>query len=151
MGAFEQVVRETVGAAVRAVSDGDDLVAAWHTFANPLGSARRGTLRLAPHDNGLAVEIDLPDTPTGRAVLEANDVAGVVVRPLIDRRDATWTTEERPDGYTTAVYSRWPLRGVIVSSTDRRDGWPEPTFAPSGTVGEPAAEERRQGRRRLWL
>ena len=139
--------------AVRAAADGDDIVAAWHTFAQPLASARKGTLRLTEADGGLGVEIDLPDTSAGQAVLDALDVSGVVVRPLIDRRSAEWTTETLPDGEKVAVYSRWPLRGIIVSATDRREGWPNPTLDTTGAPEpdpEPAPEERRE-RRRVWL
>lgn len=153
---------EVTGIAARSASGGGDLVAAWHTFAQPLASVRRGTLRFTEADGGgLGVEIDLPDTEAGRAVLEAQAVAGIVVRPLIDRRAAEWATEELPTGERVAVYSRWPLRGVIVSSTDRREGWPEPTFTPSEVVAEappppdaePPAERAALSapRRRLWL
>ena len=70
---------DVTGIAARSASGGDDLVAAWHTFAQPLASVRRGTLRLTEADGGgLGVEIDLPDTEAGRAVLEAQAVAGIV-------------------------------------------------------------------------
>ena len=141
--------------AVRAAADGDDIVAAWHTFAHPLASARKGTLRLTEADGGLGVEIDLPDTTAGQAVIDALAVSGVVVRPLIDRRAAVWTTETLPSGEQVAVYSKWPLRGIIVSATDRREGWPNPTLDTTGAPEpepepEPAPEERRE-RRRVWL
>ena len=137
---------------VRAAADGDDIIAAWHTFGQPLASVRKGTLRFTEAEGGLGVEIDVPDTPAGEMLLDAHDVSGVVVRPLIDRRSAEWTTETLPTGEQVAVYSKWPLRGIIVSATDRREGWPRPTLDTTGAPepSAPAPEERRH-RRRLWL
>ena len=136
-------VAEVIEAAMAEVEKG--ILAAWQSYENPLASTARGTLRLARADDGLGVEIDLPDSPAGRAVLDAHDAAGIVVRPHIDRRAATWTTEPVEGGDTVAVYSSWPVRAIIVSSTDRRQGWPTPTLRATEAV-----EERRH-RRKVWL
>jgi HK97 family phage prohead protease len=41
-----------------------------HDFRDVIGNTENGTLRLTPDDYGVKVEIDLPDTTTGRDVAE---------------------------------------------------------------------------------
>jgi HK97 family phage prohead protease len=63
-----------------------------HDFKHVLGTTGNGTLRIAPDDTGVRVEIDLPDTTTGRDVAE-----------LIRRRDITgmsFAMIDKPQGRT---------------------------------------------------
>jgi HK97 family phage prohead protease len=46
-------------------------LALWHhSYAQPIGNTANGSLRLIPDEVGVRVEIDLPDTTTGRDVAE---------------------------------------------------------------------------------
>ena len=123
-----------------------ELVAAFGNYQSPLVSAQRGTLQVQQRDGGPAVEIDLPDSDVGRAVLAASSAAGLVVRPYVDRRTAEYETTAEG----VRVYSVAPVRAVIVSATDARRGWPDPELVPTPDLGD---EGRRAapGRRRLWL
>ena len=67
---FEQFERETV--------------AAYGSYASPLASVGRGTMRGRMVGDALEVEIDVPTGAAGDAVLAANEDAGIVVRPFLD-------------------------------------------------------------------
>lgn len=77
-GWFREVIRP--GAFDRAVREGQDVRALFNHDANHvLGRSKSGTLRLESDAKGLRVEIDLPDTQSGRDVLksvERGDVDG---------------------------------------------------------------------------
>lgn len=117
----------------RVADEGNDVIAVLGDYKNPLASASSGTLRARPGKGGLDVEIDLPDDDAGRAVIAAQESAGVIVRPYLD--DDFVTKTEMPGGVirygagTGAEGS--PVRAFIVSSTDRREGWPMPKIAPT--------------------
>ena len=106
--------------------DIDDVVASFGSYSRPLASGAKGTLRAKMVGADLEVAIDLPDDANGRAVLSAHESAGIVARPFIDSETAEF--EIIGD---TAVYSKAPLRAVIISATDRREGWPEPVIGPT--------------------
>lgn len=66
---FSEIVRP--GAFARAIRDGQDVRALFnHDENHVLGRTRNGTLRLNEDARGLAVEIDPPNTQTGRDVIE---------------------------------------------------------------------------------
>ena len=125
-------------AGLETAAAGGDLLAVWGRYDRPLASVSRGTLRRVGK-YGLA--IDLPDDGSGRAVLAAHRSTGVIVRPHLDTR----ASEATQDG-ETMVYSKARVRAFVVSATDAREGWPEPTLAPA----ERAALYRPR-RRRLYL
>ena len=138
-------------AIMEAAEETNDIIAAFGRYDRPLASAKTGTLRTEMDGDDLRVSIDLPDDENGRAVVAAQESAGVVIRPFLD--DEFLTTTELPDG--TIRYSAGtggegsPIRAFIVSSTDRRDGWPAPTMGAT-----PDLETRSSGlvvarRRRL--
>lgn len=114
-----------------------EVVATWANYSQPLASVSRGTLR---RDGATGVAIDLPDDDFGRAVVAADESAGVVVRPYLDPVDS----QSRVEG-ETMVYTRPTIRAFVVSSTDKREGWPEPRIAPTPDL------EGRAGRLRRWL
>ena len=116
-----------------------EVVATWANYSQPLASVSKGTLR---RDGATGVAIDLPDDDFGRAVVAADESTGVVIRPYLDPVDSV---AER-DG-ETMVYSRPVIRAFVVSSTDKRSGWPEPRMMPTPDPEARAASRRR----RLWL
>ena len=119
-----------------------DIVAVYGSYSNPLASLSKGTLRLRMDGDRLAIEIDLPDSDAGRAVMSANEDAGVVVRPYLDADRSIGEVVPVGDGNNKMVYSKAAARAFIVSATDKRQGWPVPTI-----IDTRAAKTRR----RTWL
>ena len=132
---FQQFERETV--------------AAYGSYAQPLASVGRGTMRGKMVDDALEVEIDVPAGAAGDAVLAANEDAGIVVRPFLDADRSEGTPMPREDGQNAMAYSKASVRAFIVSSTDEREGWPVPELV--ATPGELASADAPRVRRiRLW-
>ena len=124
---------------------GRDVLAVSKDYSRPLGSARRGTLRLADDQDGVYVEIDLPVGNAGDDVVAATETAGTIVRPLIDDERSVFT-----DGPEGREYERAHLRAFLVGSTDARAGWPDARITYEGD-GERAAPDPAPRRRRFWL
>ena len=104
---FEEGTRATVGAYLE-------------NYGTPIASTARGTLRGRIRGiGGYEVDIDLPDSDAGRALLAAWDDSGLVVRPFIADQEATLI-----EGVREITSGR--LRAVIITSTDAREGWPNP-------------------------
>ena len=125
---------------------GGDTLAVWGRYDRPLASVSRGTLR---RSGKYGIEIDLPDDENGRAVLAAHEAAGVIVRPALDMNESEYTQDGDVLTYTKAV-----ARAFVVSATDAREGWPEPTLRAAEaepTEAEPTARSAILRRRRLWL
>ena len=97
-----------------------EVVATWANYSQPLASVSKGTLR---RDGATGVAIDLPDDDFGRAVVAANESTGVVVRPYLDPVDSVGEIVDE-----TMVYSKPVIRAFVVSSTDKRQGWPIPAI-----------------------
>ena len=121
-----------------AFAEAADTVATWANYSQPLASVTRGTLR---RTGPTTVSIDLPDDDFGRAVIAANESAGVVVRPYLDPVDSV---AEKID--ETMVYSKPKIRAFVVSATDAREGWPEPKITAT-----PDIEGRAARRFSRWL
>ena len=135
---FAKFAQEAVDEMLDTAIDGAaNTIATWSDYSRPLASVRRGTLRRAP---GNQVEIDLPAGPVGDAVISAHEDVGVVIRPYLDAAQSVSTIEGE-----TAVYSRARVRAFVLSSTDARDGWPDPVIVPTP---EPLIRSRRA---RVWL
>ena len=120
-----------------AFDEAADTIATWGNYSQPLASVSRGTLR---RTGATEVAIDLPDDDYGRAALAAHESAGVVVRPYLDPLDSVG---ERVD--ETMVYSKPVIRAFVVSSTDKREGWPEPKITATPDI------EGRARRFAAWL
>ena len=120
---------------------GGDTLAVWGRYDRPLASVSRGTLR---RSGKYGIDIDLPDDENGRAVLAAHESTGVIVRPHLDMTESEYTQDGDMLTYTRAV-----ARAFIISATDAREGWPEPTLRP--TEAEPTGRSAIPRRRRLWL
>jgi len=125
------------------VAEGREWVAAHGNYRSPLASTSRGTVRARMVGDDAEVEIDLPDSESGRAVLAAAADAGVVVRPFVERQAAESTT----DTDDVTVYTKAPIRAFIVSATDRREGWP--ILVP--TPGMDPERRRAASERRRWV
>ena len=133
---FEQFERETV--------------AAYGSYAQPLASVGRGTLRGKMVEQGLEIEIDVPTGAAGDAVLAANEDSGIVIRPFLDADRSEGTPMPREDGQNAMAYTKASVRAFIVSSTDEREGWPVPELV--ATPGELAsADAPRLRRMPRWL
>ena len=129
------------------------IVAAHGSYAAPLASPSRGTLRGRLLDNGDGeIEIDLPDSEAGRAVIAAHEASDVVARPFIDPASAEFSEETRAEGERrVAVYTKASLRAIIVSSTDAREGWPDPVIRPTpAALMEPEGRAAPVRRRRVY-
>ena len=124
-----------------AKSAGADLLAVHGRYENPVASLSRKTIRRA---GKTGFDIDLPDDDVGRAVVAANESAGVIVRPFLDRAASEFT-----EAGDTAEYTKARVRALVIESTDQREGWPAPAMKAT-----PDLDEKRQAmprRRRVWL
>ena len=133
---FQQFERETV--------------AAYGSYASPLASVGRATMRGRMVGDALEVDIDVPTGAAGDAVIAAHEDAGIVVRPFLDADRSEGTPIPREDGQIAMAYDKASVRAFIVSSTDEREGWPVPEIV--ATPDDLAsAEAPRVRRMRLWL
>ena len=114
------------------------------SYGTPIASTARGTLRgRVSGVGGYEVDMDIPDSAAGRSLIEAWEASGIIVRPFIDQIQG-----EVVDGVQRIHGGR--LRAFIATSTDQREGWPDPEMVPT-------PEELVQraalvpARRRLWL
>ena len=104
---------------------------------SPLASISSGTLRGRMRGDGLELDIDMPTGAVGDATIAAHEAAGVVVRPHLDRNLSDFVIENG-----VARYQRAVLRGVIVSATDQRAGWPAPVFVATPAFDPEPPEPR---------
>ena len=115
-----------------------EIVVGLNNFSRPLASLSKKTLRGQMVDEGLQIDIDIPDSTSGNELLEALIVSTLVVRPFINVARSEIQEVERPDGDFTAIYKSIFLRAILVSMTDATLGWPVPELIPT-PVGERAA------------
>ena len=140
--ALDQIIREVFDELER------DAVASFGSYAAPLASRSRGTLRGKSVEGGAEIEIDIPDSAAGQAVLAAHEDAGVVARPFLDASKSDGVEIPREDGQNSIAYERASMRAIIVSSTDAREGWPDPQLV--ATPDELASRDAPR-KRRIWL
>ena len=108
----------------------DDLVAIWKSFAAPLASKRKGTLRIGQGRGGLDIELDIPSTTWGEDIVAASAGVEIYARPVFDASEIE-ATEIVRDGQTIARLSRVPVRAILVGPTPNSRGWPEVDITPS--------------------
>ncbi len=128
-----------------------EAVATFGSYAKPLASASRGTMRGKSVKGGAVIEIDIPDSAAGQEVLAAHEDAGVIARPFLDQStvEGTALPREGVDAGNTMAYTSGNLRAIIVSTTDSREGWPEPEII--ATPDELAHAHAPRNRRKIWL
>ncbi len=126
----------------------EQIVAAYfENYSGPLASTSRGTLRGSIRGTGFQgrqpiVDIDLPDSQVGRNLLAAWDASGLIVRPFLAD-----TVGPIVNGVRQIQGGR--LRAFMVTSTDSREGWPEPEIV--ATPGELASANAPRRRTPRWL
>ena len=128
---FEEGTRAVVGAYLE-------------NYGTPIASTARGTLRGRIRGvGGYEVDIDLPDSEAGRALLAAWEDSGLVVRPFIADQQSVIV-----DGVREITGGR--LRALILTSSDAREGWPMPEIVATPEELAHASAPRSRGLPR-WL
>ena len=102
------------------------VIATWANYDRPLGSNTMARLRARRTDDGMDIEVDLPDTASTRELIDASATTGIVARPYI-AADAVSVVEGEGEG-AVRIYRTAPLRAVVISATDAREGWPTPVI-----------------------
>ena len=78
-------------------------------YAEALASRSKGTMRVLVDDDGIHLDLDLPDTTYARDLLEAADNVPLIVRPVVDFATSRWVR----DG-TLARFSRLVTPAFVV-------------------------------------
>lgn len=127
----------------RVKPDGSDVTAFVGDYSNTVGSLKDGTLRMEQDADGLHIEIPrLPATQAVNDLIETSAVASILARPYFKETDKSESVEETDDeGNQVLRVKGANLRGIMIGSTDRSDGWNAGQFMP--------VKENR--RRRIWL
>jgi HK97 family phage prohead protease len=127
IGSFTESIRP--GAFASSLRDKGDIIALVdHDPGRVLARTRSGTLRLSEDARGLAFDLDLPDTTTGRDVLalaERGDVGGMSFG--FSATDETWTGDRRELRAVTlheiSVVLSWPAyEGTSIAARSRSGG-----------------------------
>ncbi|WP_029002518.1 HK97 family phage prohead protease [Azorhizobium doebereinerae] len=113
-GTFSEVIRP--GAFTAALADGTDKLALVdHDPARLLARTASGTLRLAEDSQGLAFDLDVPDTAAGRDVLalaERGDLGGMSFGFSVAAGGEHWSGERRELTavrlFEISVVAAWP-------------------------------------------
>lgn len=116
LGGFTEIIR--AGAFRRTLQSNaiDPLALVHHRPELVLGRRSAGTLRLNEDDTGLAFEIDLPDTQTGRDLLvsvERGDVRGASFAFNVRKGGEKW---EHRDGQMTRELLDVDLHEITITS-----------------------------------
>lgn len=129
-GRFTETIR--AGAFATSLKSGSDVLALVdHDAGRVLARTRSGTLRLAEDTRGLAFELDVPDTSTGRDVLalaERGDIGGMSFGfTAIDQtRDGGKRELRAVNLHEISVVQAWPAYdGTIIQARSGRN-WPVP-------------------------
>ena len=125
----------------------EGLDAIWKSFAAPLASIRKGTLRIDDDELGLRVEIDLPDTTWGRDIAALSDASPIYVRPMFDPDEIESSYKAGYEGADRILQLRKvPVRALLVGGTPNSKGWPEAEITPN-----PEGRRSQRERRYAWL
>jgi HK97 family phage prohead protease len=125
IGDFTEIIMP--GAFKTTLADRDILALVDHDPSKVLGRTRSRSLRLAEDGNGLAFEIDLPDTSLGRDVLalaERGDLGGMSFGFTVGKDGERWQGRRRE------------LRSVVLHEISVVSAWP----AYSGTCVQARAK-----------
>ena len=124
IGNFTETVKP---GAFRASLDKDILCLADHDKTRVLGRTKSGTLRLSEDARGLAFELDVPDTQSGRDILalaERGDLGGMSFGFTVPDEGQTWEGKHRTlSGVNLkeiSVVSAWPAyEGTNVQARNK--------------------------------
>ena len=131
-----------------------EAIATYGSYAKPLASASKGTMRGRSVKGGAEIEIDIPDSAAGTEMLAAAEDAGVIARPFLDQDTVVSTAIplEGANAGNAMSYTSGSLRAIIISSSDERQGWPTPIIkATDDDLDELAQADAHRRRRRPWL
>ena len=129
-----------------------EAIATYGSYAKPLASASKGTMRGKSVKGGAEIEIDIPEGAAGAGLLAAHEDAGVIARPFLDQDTVVGNViplEGVNAGHAMA-YTAGDLRAIIVSATDQREGWPPPLIVATNEELAKASAPRAR-RFRKWL
>ncbi|MBN8607042.1 MAG: HK97 family phage prohead protease [Caulobacterales bacterium] len=94
---FEEIIRP--GAFAESLrANGDILALADHDPRSVLARTKSGTLRLSEDSRGLAFDLDVPDTTTGRdmlALAERGDIGGASFGFTVPKEGESWSGSKR--------------------------------------------------------
>lgn len=131
IGDFCEVIKP--GAFVATLAAGRDILAVQdHDLTRVLGRTKNATLRLSEEARGLAFELDLPDTTTGRDVLamaKRGDLGGMSFAFHVAPDGERWSGERREllavELVEVSVVSSWPAYGgTSVTARSRQTPFP---------------------------
>ena len=130
-----------------------EILAARGSYGEPLASKSRGGVRGTMAGREGVLEVDLPDSAAGRAVLDDIENVGgaMLARPFLDAElSESHVREGRAAGQgNVRVYSKPVLRSVIVGATDATANWPVLEVVDTPDMETPQTAPAR--RRALWL
>ena len=126
-----------------------EVLATWASYDRPLGSTSMNRVRAEMTPTGLAIEIDIPDTPDGQTLLDAAETSGIVVRPYLDPAGSTSAIEGTGED-AVRRYKSASVRSLVVSATDAREGWDVPVIERLGADGDSGLRHTRFMERDEW-
>ena len=115
------------------ITSDEMVLATWASYDRPLGANTTGRVRAEATPQGLALEIDVPDTDDGRTLLDAAETSGIVIRPYLDAAASVSVIEGTGED-ATRRYRSAGVRSLVVSSTDARQGWDVPVIERRGAA-----------------
>ena len=131
-----QTVQFARGAFDGALAD-DELILFSKDYGGPIGSVKRGSLRVREGKAGIEIDADIPDTTAGRDLIAASQNVPLIVRPLFDPDGSSFT-----ESGDLATYSAVGVRALLIGATDASEGWPEAKITGA---------RREAGSGRVWL
>ena len=132
------------GAFDEALAGSQEILAVKGEFLHALASRKKGSLRMAKQDDGVAWEMDLPNSEAARDLVAQMEKVNVLARPIFDSGGSIFV--ERAG---VAHYSKVKMRGLILGASDADQGWAAVTTSKPTLKPKPKAEKREQVR--IWL
>ena len=126
-----------------------DILAIAGEYSRALSSRNRGGVRLTvSRDGDLEYEIDVPDSPRGRALIDQMDDVDVYARPVVDPDLSDFVISDGVVTYETAE-----VKALNVGATDAALGWTAVELVTPDDDDPPPrpAPQRAARRRATWL
>ncbi|MXY97209.1 MAG: hypothetical protein F4Z29_05555 [Gemmatimonadetes bacterium] len=117
---LDQVIGKTAEEVRDLIDAGDvqDVLAVASNQSEPLGSLASGSLQFTKEGAAIGWSLQVPDTHVGRGVLEGMGAVSYFGRPYLSQSESEGTETDGVYTWTRAV-----IRMLIVSPTDRSEGW----------------------------